>query len=70
MCLAKAYYIRNGNPELIMEDVESIKVPSADVWDLTGLFGDQKRITARVKRLHLLENRLFFEELSGENHGC
>jgi predicted RNA-binding protein len=67
MCLAVAYYVRNGEPELIMEDVETVRAGEGNVWDLIGVFGDQKRITARVKRLRLLESRLFFEEPPGSD---
>ena len=63
MCLANAYIIRRGESELIMKNVKSVRAVEKDVWDLSGLFGEKKQITARMKRMLLLENRLFFEEL-------
>jgi len=66
VCVANAYFIKDGNPELIMENVEIIQGSETNVWHLTDLFGHQKQITARLQSLHLLENRFFFEALRAE----
>jgi len=63
MCIANAYLIRHGEQELLMENVETVQAIEKNVWDLSGLLGEEKRIVARMKCLLLLENRLFFEEL-------
>ena len=63
MCLSNAYIVRRGKPELVMTDVESVQAVETNVWKLTGLFGEEKRIKARVKSLQLLDNQLLFEEL-------
>jgi predicted RNA-binding protein len=64
MCIANAYLIRQGKAELIMENVESVQAVETNVWDLSGLLGEEKRIMARMNCLELLENRLFFKELT------
>jgi predicted RNA-binding protein len=63
MCIASAYLVLQGETELIMENVESVQAVKTDVWDLSGLFGEDKRIAARIKRLELIDNQLFFEEV-------
>jgi predicted RNA-binding protein len=68
MCLAEVYWIKGGRSELVMKDVETARSEKADVWDLTGVFGDHKRITARIKRVHCLENRIIFEEAPKGDH--
>ena len=61
--MANAYLIRHGKPELIMENVETVQAIDTNAWGLSGLFGEEKRIVARMKCLLLLENQLFFEVL-------
>ncbi|BBO78566.1 hypothetical protein DSCW_59830 [Desulfosarcina widdelii] len=63
MCIANAYLIRHGTPEMIMENVETVQAIETNVWNLSSLFGEEKRIVGRLKCLQLLENQLFFEEL-------
>jgi predicted RNA-binding protein len=62
MCITTAYIIRHGKPEVVMENVESVKAIGPDVWNLSGLFGEEKQIVARMKSALLLENQLFFED--------
>ena len=66
MCIANAYLIRHGVQELLMENVEAVQAMETNVWGLIGLFGEEMRIVARMKSLQLLENQLFFEELSSQ----
>jgi predicted RNA-binding protein len=63
MCIADAYLICQGKTELIMENVERIQVIETNVWSLSGLFGEEKRIVARMNSIELIENQILFEEI-------
>ncbi len=60
MCEAKVYLERDGNKELIMEDVVSI-APVADGLDLIDIFGEKKPVAARIKQIKLLEHEVLLE---------
>ena len=64
MCLARAYLMKNGKPQLIMEDVETMEANENGVWELTGLFGHQQRVAGRIERLCLVDSQIFFQEKS------
>lgn len=59
MCVANAYLIQDGKPELIMKNVETVEATEKNTWNLIGLFGDQKRIKARLTSLLLIENQIY-----------
>jgi len=62
MCEANAYWIKNGEEELIMESVDIIEPDAQDTWRLVGIFGDQKTIKGRIKQMKLVDHKIFFEE--------
>lgn len=61
MCEANAYLIKGGKEELILEDL-SILRPEKDELYLQNIFGEQKKIKARIKEMNLLEHRILLEE--------
>ncbi len=61
MCEANAYLIKEGKEELILEDI-SILRPEKDELYLLNIFGEQKRIKARVKEMNLIDHRILLEE--------
>ena len=61
MCEANAYLVRQGKEELVLEDI-SILRPEADGLYLQNIFGEQKRVRARIKELNLVDHRIILEE--------
>ena len=61
MCEANAYLLKQGKEELVLEDV-SILRPEEDGLYLQNIFGEQKRVRARIKELSLVDHRIILEE--------
>ena len=61
MCEANAYVLKQGKEELVLEDI-SILRPEQDGFYLQNIFGEQKRIRARIKELNLIDHRIILEE--------
>ncbi len=61
MCEANAYMLKEGKEELVLEDI-SILRPDQDGLYLQNIFGEQKRIKARIKELNLVDHRIILEE--------
>jgi predicted RNA-binding protein len=61
MCEANAYLLKGGKEELILEDL-SILRPEADGLYLQNIFGEQKRLRARIKEMNLIDHRILLEE--------
>ncbi len=65
MCLSKAYVDRNGNRELLIEEVAFVKVDGEKLL-LRTLFGEQKEIGASIKEIDFLSHSIFLENLKEE----
>ena len=62
MCEANAYLDKGDEKELlIMESVDMVEPDGDDSWRLVGLFGDQKTVKGRLKRMNLVNHRIIFE---------
>jgi len=61
MCEANAYFVKDGKEELILEDI-SILRPEEEELYLQNIFGEQKRIKARIKEMNLIDHRIILEE--------
>ena len=61
MCEANAYLYKEGGEELVLEDVSIVR-PEKDEIYLQNIFGEQKRIRARVREMNLLDHRIILEE--------
>ncbi|MCL5291830.1 MAG: CooT family nickel-binding protein [Actinobacteria bacterium] len=57
MCEANVYMEKDGELEVLMENVASI-TPLEDRLLLVDLFGEQKRVKAELKELRLLDHKV------------
>ena len=60
MCLAKAY-IGNGEKELLMEEITSLKVQDGRLL-VTSLFGEQRVIVAAIKEIDFKASTITLEK--------
>ena len=60
MCLSKAYIDRNGERELLMEEVASVEVQDGKILVKT-LFGEQKEIEASIREINFVSNSIVLE---------
>ncbi len=61
MCEAIVYVERDGVLEELMEDVVDLR-PEEGKLLLTGVFGDQKLVEARIKEVKLLDHKIILRE--------
>lgn len=61
MCEANAYLLKDGREELIMEAVDILEDESGQV-KVTSIFGEQKILKGRVKKMSLVEHRIVLVE--------
>ena len=61
MCEANAYLIKDDEPTLLMEAVDTVE-PEGDGVKLVSIFGDQKFINARIYSLSLVDHKIFLKE--------
>ena len=61
MCEANAYLGKGDEELLIMKSVDLVAPNDDDSWRLVGLFGDQKTVKGRLKRMNLVNHRIIFE---------
>ena len=62
MCQSSAYMDKNGEKELVMEDVELFEA-FEDQIRLVNIFGEEKKIKAKVKNLFLVDHKIVLEPL-------
>ncbi len=62
MCEANAYLLKEGKEELILEDLSVLR-PEPEGLYLQNIFGEQKRVKARIKEMNLLDHRIILEEI-------
>ncbi len=60
MCEAIVYINKEGKQEMLMENVVIIR-PETDKLVLVDLFGETKRIDARIKEVKLVEHKVILE---------
>jgi|UniRef100_A0A7C5AM53 predicted RNA-binding protein len=61
MCEASAYWLKNGQEELIMSDVDKIE-PEGELLRLVNIFGEQKVVKAAIHSLNLINHKVFLVE--------
>ena len=64
MCEANAYIVKDNEKILLMESVDKADQEDNDHWHLVSIFGEQKRIKARIYSMNLVNHEIFFEEIS------
>lgn len=62
MCEANAYLVKDGKEELLMQAVDLVEPEEDGVFRLVGIFGDQKIVRGRIKRMNLVNHKILFEE--------
>jgi predicted RNA-binding protein len=60
MCEANAYLMIEGKEELILEDITLLRPEGSELF-LENMFGEQKRIKARIKEMNLTTHRITLE---------
>ena len=63
MCLSKAYFDRNGEKELLMEEIASVTI-KGDRLLLKTLFGEQKELEATIREIDFKANSILLEDLN------
>jgi len=62
MCEASAYILRDDQEELILKSVDVLEPQDTGGFLLVDIFGNQKTIKAKLKRMNLVEHKIIFEE--------
>ena len=66
MCEANAYLLKNNEEHLILEAVNIVEPEGDDGYRLVDIFGDQKMVKGRIKRMNLVDHKILFEERSND----
>jgi predicted RNA-binding protein len=62
MCESSAYLLKDGEETLILESVDSLESTDGQVY-LLSMFGEKRRLKARVKTLSLIDHKIILEPL-------
>lgn len=62
MCEATAYLLRDGKEETVMEGVDVLESDD-DLLKLTDLYGEEKKIRAKIKGFSLVDHKILLEPL-------
>jgi predicted RNA-binding protein len=62
MCEAAAYLLRDGQEELLLESIDVLESEEGQI-KLVNIFGEQKKIKAKVKALSLVNHKIILEPL-------
>ena len=61
MCEASAYIVKDGQEELILESVDTLENEEGEIF-MVNIFGEQKRLKARIKTLSLVNHKIILEK--------
>lgn len=62
MCEAAAYLLKDGKEELLLESVDLLESEENQV-KMINIFGEQKRVKAKIKALSLVDHKIVLEPL-------
>lgn len=62
MCDTNAFIVRNGVEEELLVSVDLVTCDGDDI-ELRNIFGEEKKLKARLKLLDTRENKILFEPL-------
>jgi predicted RNA-binding protein len=62
MCEANAYVVRDDQEQLILKSVDVLEPRNDGEFLLVDIFGSQKTIKAKLKRMNLVDHKIIFEE--------
>ncbi|MCL6584017.1 MAG: CooT family nickel-binding protein [bacterium] len=63
MCEANAYIDHEGKEELFMESVDIIKPEAENRLLIMNIFGDQKILHGKIKKISLLNHKILLEKI-------
>jgi len=61
MCEANAYWLKDGQEELLMSEVDKVE-PEGDELRLVSIFGEQKVVKAAIHSLNLINHKIMLVE--------
>lgn len=62
MCEINAYIFKDGNEELFLENVDTLKQENNKVY-LRNLFGEQKEFEGIIRELSFRKNKVILEKI-------
>jgi len=62
MCESNAYIFRDDKEELILKSVDQLTPQDDGGFLLVDIFGNQKIIKYKLKKMNLVDHRIIFEE--------
>ena len=60
MCQTSAYIVRDGQEELVLQDVISV-TPEHGGIRMVNLFGEEKTVPGRIRQIDLLTHRIIIQ---------
>ena len=60
MCEAHAFVLKNGNEEMILENVDLVNLEGDEV-SLVSIFGEQKTLKAKLRLYNNTDRKIVFE---------
>lgn len=63
MCEANVYIDHEGREELYMESVDIIKPEAENKLLIMNIFGDQKILQGKIKRISLVNHKILLEKI-------
>ena len=63
MCEASAFVYEDGKEKLILESVDSLTDENGEI-SMINIFGEQKKIKARIKTLSLVDHKILLEPIT------
>ena len=64
MCEATVYLLKNGQEETILESVDLFE-SDGDQIKLVNIFGEERKVKAKIKSLSLVDHKILLEPVSG-----
>lgn len=61
MCEATAYFVSDGAEEIVLEGVDLIEPEEDGSLKLVSIFGEQKIVQAKIKKMALVEHKIYLE---------
>ena len=62
MCEANAFLLKNGEEQLVLEAVDLLEPEETGAYKLVSIYGEQKTVTGRLKKMNLVDHKIIFEE--------
>ncbi|MBW2623104.1 MAG: CooT family nickel-binding protein [Deltaproteobacteria bacterium] len=62
MCEAAAYFVKDGQEELLLEAVDLIEPEADGSYRMVSIFGEQKVVKGKIKTINLVNHKIIFEE--------